>query len=167
MEILKVGQLWITTLRAMWMDGWVMSMCTQDSQKVCTKLLSLPDNAKTPLNFSSPAKIRICTLSKAPALVWSHHQHTHAQNKYKLTYGFVLGPLQSHSTGQNTHLTSKTVILVVLAFKKYSTHLHPNQLKLSPVPGSSTHPLQNSVCFFPLTSRPGSYAHKPTPCHYP
>ena len=30
----------------MWMDGWVMSKCTQDSQKVCTKLLSLPDNTK-------------------------------------------------------------------------------------------------------------------------
>ena len=39
-------------------------------------------------------------------------------------YEFVLGPLQFQSTGQNTHLTSKTVILAVLAFKKNSTHLH-------------------------------------------
>ena len=31
-------------------DGWVMSKYTQDSQNVCTKLLSLPDNAKE-LNF--------------------------------------------------------------------------------------------------------------------
>ena len=30
--------------------GWVMSNGSQDSQKVCTKLLSLPDNAKKP-NF--------------------------------------------------------------------------------------------------------------------
>ena len=68
---------------------------------------------------------------------------------------------------QNTHLTSKTVILAVLALKKNSTHLHSNQPKLSPVSESSTHPLQNYVCFFPLTSRSGSYAHKPTPCHCP
>ena len=33
-------------IRVIWMDGWVMSKCTQDSQNVCTKLLSLPDNAK-------------------------------------------------------------------------------------------------------------------------
>ena len=46
----KVGQPWITNLRVMWTDGWVMSKCTQDSQKVCTKVLSLPDNAKK-LNF--------------------------------------------------------------------------------------------------------------------
>ena len=42
----KVGQPWITNLRVMWTDGWVMSKCTQDSQKVCTKLLSLPDKAQ-------------------------------------------------------------------------------------------------------------------------
>ena len=39
-------QPWITNLRVMWTDGWVMSKCTQDSQKVCTKLLSLPDKAQ-------------------------------------------------------------------------------------------------------------------------
>ena len=48
----KVGQPWITNLRVMWTDGWVMSNCTQNSQKVCTKLLSLPDKAKK-LNFQS------------------------------------------------------------------------------------------------------------------
>ena len=46
----KVGQPTFTHLRIMWTDGWVMSKCTQDSQKVCTKLLSVPDNAKK-LNF--------------------------------------------------------------------------------------------------------------------
>ena len=33
------------------MDGWVMSNGSQDSQKVCTKLLSLPDNAKKPTSM--------------------------------------------------------------------------------------------------------------------
>ena len=100
-----------------------------------------------------------------------HPQSDHTINTHKTSknfmYGFVLGSLQFQSTGQNTHLTSKTVILPALAFKKNSTHLHSNQPKLSPVSESSTHPLQNNVCFFPLTSRPGSYAHKPTPCHCP
>ena len=41
-----------TNLQIMWTDGWIMSNSTQDSQKVCTKLLSLPDNAKK-LNFQS------------------------------------------------------------------------------------------------------------------
>ena len=36
----------------------------------------------------------------------------------------VLGPLQFQSPGQNTHLTSKAVILGMLAFKTNSTHLH-------------------------------------------
>ena len=86
----------------MWTDGWIMSKCTQDLQKVSTKLLSLPDSAKN-LNFSSSAKIKICTLSKAPPPVWPHHQHTHKLSK-KLTYRFVLGSLQFQSPGQNTHL---------------------------------------------------------------
>ena len=49
----------------------------------------------------------------------------------------------------------------MLAFKKNSTPLHSNQPKLKPVSETSTHSLQNYVYFFPLTSRPGSYAHKP------
>ena len=57
---------------------------TQDSQKVCTKLLSLPDNAKKLLIFSPSAKIKMCTLSKA--------QHTH-KIRENFTYGIVLGPL--------------------------------------------------------------------------
>ena len=70
------------------MDGWVISKCTQDSQKVCTKLLSLSDNAKK-LNFRPSAKVKTLRVD----LSWDH------------------------STGQNTHLSSKTVILAVLAFK--------------------------------------------------
>ena len=48
--LIQAGQLWITDLRVKWTDARVMSKCTQDSQKVCTKLLSLPDNARK-LNF--------------------------------------------------------------------------------------------------------------------
>ena len=81
--------------------------------------------------FSPSAKIKICTLSKAPPPVWPHHQHTHKTSK-NFTYGFVLGPLQFQSTGQNTHLTSKAVILAMLAFKKNSTHLHSKPTNTEP-----------------------------------
>ena len=40
----KVGQPCITSFQVMWANEWVKS--AQDSQKVCTKLFSLPDNAK-------------------------------------------------------------------------------------------------------------------------
>ena len=50
----------------------------------------------------------------------------------------------------------------MLDFKKNLTHLHSNQLKLSPVSESSTHPLLHYICFFPLTSRSGSYTHAQT-----
>ena len=92
--------------------------------------------------FSPSAKIKICTLSKAQPSVWPHHQHTRKTSE-NFTYGFVLGLLQVQSTSQNTHLT---VILAVLAFKRYSTHIHSNQPKLSPVSESWTHLLQNCVC---------------------
>ena len=154
----RVGQPWVTNLRIMWTGGWVMSKSTQDSQNVGTKLLSLPDNAK---KFTS-AKIKILTLSKGPP-VWPHHQHTHKTSK-NFTYVFVLGPLQFQSTGQSTHLTSKTVILLCWLSRKIQ---HTSTQTKSPVSESSTHPLQNYICFFLLTSRTGSYAHKPTRCHCP
>ena len=71
--------------------------------------------------------------------------HTHKTGK-NFTYGFVLGSLQYSSLQAKTqHLTSKTVILPVLAFKKNLPHLHSNQPKLSPVSESSTHPPQNYI----------------------
>ena len=124
---------------------------TQDSQKVCFLYLVMPKNSI----FSSSAKHPLQGSTSTLSLTTSS------------THTFALGPLQFQSTGQNTYLTSKTVILARLAFKKNSTHFHSNRPKLSPVSESSAHPLQNYVCFFPLTSRPGSYAHKPTPCHCP
>ena len=68
-----------------------------------------------------------------PAAVWPIiNTHIHKTSKI-FTCRFVLGPLQFQSTGQNTYLTSITVILPVMAFKKNSSHLHSNQPKLSPV----------------------------------
>ena len=55
-----------------------------------------------------------------PSLTTSSTPHT--KQVKNLTYGFVLGPFQFQSTGQNTHLTSKTVILPVLAFTKKIRH---------------------------------------------
>ena len=43
-------------------EGWVMSKCTQDSQKGCLLYLIMPKNTI----FSPSPKIKICTLSKAP-----------------------------------------------------------------------------------------------------
>ena len=51
--------------------------------------------------------------------------------------------------------------LAMLGFINKLSHDYVNQLKVSPVSESSTHPLQNQV-FFPLTSRPWEYGHKPT-----
>ena len=51
----KVGQPCIANLQVMWADEWVK--CAQNSQKVCTKLFSLPNNAKflfTHLKLHSP-----------------------------------------------------------------------------------------------------------------
>ena len=67
------------------------------------------------------------------------------------TYGFVLGPLQFQSTGQNTHKNSNFVCAVLFIWHTShwnSTHLYSNQPTLCPVSESSTHPLQNYVFFF-------------------
>ena len=56
--VAKVGQPWITNLQAMWTDEWVKSKCKQDSQNVCTKLLSLPDNT---LPYSGLSRA-VCTV---------------------------------------------------------------------------------------------------------
>jgi len=39
-----------------------------------------------------------------------------------------------------------------MAFKNNSRHTHQNLLKLSPVSERSAYPLQNYLCFSPLTS---------------
>ena len=124
---------WIANLRVMWTDRWVMPKCTQNSQSLYQTAI-----------FSPSAKIKVSTLSKTPHPVWPP---THRSSK-NFTYGFILGPLQFQSTDQNTHLTSKTAILPVLAFKKNSTHLHSNPSKLSPVSKSSP-PTKPCMLFSP------------------
>ena len=81
--ICKVGH---TNLQVMWTDEWVM--CAQDSQKVCTKLLSLPDNEI----LSPSAKIKFFTRSKAPPSVWPH-QHTQNKTSGNFMYAYIKFPL--------------------------------------------------------------------------
>jgi len=50
-------------LLIMWTAKWAKSKCTQDWHKLCTKLRPLLDNAKF---CSVSAKVKICTISKAP-----------------------------------------------------------------------------------------------------
>ena len=70
--------------------------------KLYTKLLSLPDNAKE--TFVAQLKETLHPLQgSTPSLTTSTHK-----TGENFTYRFVLGPLQSLSTDQNTHLTSKT-----------------------------------------------------------
>ena len=52
-------------------------------------------------------------------------------------------------------------------FQKNSRHTHQNWLKLSPVSERSAYPLQNYVCFSPLTSGLESFGHKSAPSHRP
>ena len=51
--------------------------------------------------------------------------------------------------------------------KKNSRYTHQNLLRSSPVSGSSPYPLQNYVCFSPLTSGLESFGHKSTPSDRP
>ena len=51
--------------------------------------------------------------------------------------------------------------------KKKSRHTHQNPLKSSPVSERSAYPLQNYVCFSPLTSGLESFGHKSTPSDRP
>ena len=113
----------------MWTDGWVKSNFSQDSQKVITSI------------FSPSAKIKICKHS-TPNLTISS---THTNQVKTFTYEFVLRPLQFQSTSQNTHLTSITVILAVLAFKKNLTRLHSNQFQSAQLtPNKTTYAFSHS-----------------------
>ena len=84
------------------------------------------------------------------------HIHTHTQSKWKFYVLICLGPFQFQSTGQNTHLISKQQFDFIGLQEKLNTP-NSNQPKLSPVSESSTHSLQNYVCFFALTSRPRNH----------
>ena len=55
--------------KSLWTDEWVKSSVHKLHKMLEPKLISLPE--------SPSAKIKTCTLSKAPPPVWPHHQHTH------------------------------------------------------------------------------------------
>ena len=77
----------------------------------------------------------------------------HTQKNEHFTYGFVLGPLQFQSIGQNSHLTSKQQVGCV-GFHWHSPHCNkPNW----PCFRKFT---TNLDVLLPLTSRQGSYDHK-------
>ena len=71
-----------------------------------------------------------------------------------------MGPLQIQSSGQNSQLTSKTAIwLCWLSKNIWHTSSETNESSFRKL-NSPTTKLGNIY-----TSRPGSYVHKPTPCH--
>ena len=82
--------------------------------------------------------------------LWTHRQN-HTQNKWKI---LCMDLSCTTSIPVYSHLTLKTAIWLYC------------QPILNPVSESSTHSLQNQMCLFLLTSRPGSYVHKSTHCHY-
>ena len=83
--------------------------------------------------------------------LWTHRQN-HTQNKWKI-YVWVCPALLQF---QFTHIWHRKQQFGYIDFQPI----------LSPVSESSTHSLQNQMCLFLLTSRPGSYVHKSTHCHY-
>ena len=64
-----------------------------------------------------------------------------------------------------SHWKSKD--LATRGFQKNSRHTHQNLLKTSPVSERSAYPLQNYICFSPLTSGLESFGHKSTPSDRP
>ena len=83
--------------------------------------------------------------------LWTHRQN-HTQNKWKIYVWICPALLQF----QFTHIWHWKQQFGYIDFQPI----------LSPVSESSTHSLQNQMCLFLLTSRPGSYVHKSTHCHY-
>ena len=105
----------------MWTDGWVMSKSTHKIHQIfvpnCFLYLIMPKNSI----FRPSVKIK-CAPSPRP-----HPQSDHIINTHM--YGFVLGPLQFQSTGQNAHLTSKAIIWLCWLSRK---NQHTPSLKTEP-----------------------------------
>ena len=72
-------------------------------------------------------------------------------------YGFIMACIELYTTGKNS----------IILKSKDSRHTHQNPLKPSPVSERSAHPLQNYVCFSPLTFGLESFVHKSTPSDKP
>ena len=119
--------------------------------KGCTKLLSLPDNAKKELNFYSLSQNKSFHSLQGSFLILTTSSTQVKTLHMDLCWDYFHSSLQA----KNSKLT-------MLAFKKNLTHPHSNQPKPSPVSKSST---QICACSFSLTSRPGSCVHKPISCH--
>ena len=66
--------------------------------------------------FSLSAKIKICTVSKAPHPVWPHHQHTHETLHMDLSCDHFNSSLPA-----NTHLTPKIAIGYAGFQKQFNT----------------------------------------------
>jgi len=73
-------------------------------------------------------------------------------------YGFIMVCTDLLTRGQN----SLTQEFGNPGFQKKFRHTHQNWLKLSPVSERSAYPLQNYICFSPLTSGLESFGHKST-----
>jgi len=84
----------------------------------------------------------------------------------KTRYGFIMVCTDLPATGQNS-LTHGKERIWLSWLSKNSRHTHQNCLKSSPVSERSAYPLQNYVCFSPLTSGLDSFGHKSTPSHRP
>ena len=104
-------------------------------------------------------------LEQKVCMVWRMYYSNAVQFIGQTFYRFIKSSVLTQFKMYTESKNRKKV--AVLALKKNSTRHHSNQPKLKPVSESLTHSPQNYVCFFPLTSRPGSYACKPTPCHCP
>ena len=142
-----------------------MSKCTQDSQKFCIKLLSILDNAKIKTQFLVPQlKLKF---APSPSLhpMSDHIINTHT-NQVKTLRMDCPGNTSIPLYRPKRTFDLKTVICLCWVIKKKIDTPSPKPTKTE---SSSIHPqaLQNYVCFFPLTSRPRTYAHKHTPCHCP
>ena len=128
-----------------------MSKCTQDSQNIYTKLLSLPDNAKKPQFLVPQLKKKF---APAPRL---HLQSDHIINihtKQEKLYIWICPGTISIPVYRTKHTFDlKNSNFCCAGFQNNSTHLHSNKQKLSPVSENLTDPLQTCVCFFTLTSR--------------
>lgn len=107
---------------------------TRLTQKLCTKLLSLPDIAPPLPILVSKMTIFPC---KAPPIIWPNSVNTHTHRKRK---NFMHG---TTSAGQNSGLTSKKAIWL-------PPSPNWNQLKPCPVPEIKAQlpPYKNTSTFF-------------------
>ena len=127
-------------------DKWATSKSTQLSTKVWVKLLLL---LKT--QFWGPLTENLNPLQRPTNILTPSSINTQNRSKnYIWIYHGMHWTLCYRQKNSLSHWKARNWLPV--AFKKCSRHTHQNSLKLSPVSERSANPLQNYVCFFPLTS---------------